>query len=202
MTTVRRSVGTAVAGLVLAGSIATASGGLADAASASPAAPGATVAVHFTPYSTWRAAQQAAGFRLLRPTRTDGLKRTTGILACSCRVAGKNLDQVIASYGKPAASDNHLITLVQVSRPRGRCMGPAGRVGRVIARIRVDGRRATLTRARAQLCVPGGADQPTCSMVVVLQLSWTRHGHSYRVTGVGENRAHLVRTARTLVRVG
>jgi len=52
-------------------------------------------------FRSWHAAQQAAGFRLRRPTRRHGLTRSGKIVVARCMVTGRlSKRQVFAAYGK------------------------------------------------------------------------------------------------------
>jgi hypothetical protein len=68
--------------------------------------------------------------------------------------------------------------------------------------VHVDGTTATLARGDVRLCIGRVSGKPSCSSrVKILSLSWTRHGHFYRVSGLGEHRAHVIGFARSLVPV-
>jgi hypothetical protein len=197
-----RNVRTATAGLVLAVGLSGATVGLAGTASASPAQPRPQpVKV----YRTWAAAQKAAGFRLVRPARTDGLKRRGGVLVTGClrqRRSARHRDrQVTATYSSVRGPAGRMITFGQANAPRVQCPElpvPGGPGGKIIARVRVDGATATLRRAHVLLCLNRPGHKPKCSSAALLQLSWSRHRHFYRVNGLHVRRAPLIAFARGL----
>jgi hypothetical protein len=203
-----RKIRTVTAGLILAVGLSGAGVGLAGAASAAPPSPAPPAPVPVRVFRTWPAAQRAAGFRLVRPARTDGLKRRGGIDVARCQPArlrrGRRDRQVSVTYRSrhPAVPLGRMITLSQANAPRVPCpafvLAPAGKV---VGRVRVDGATAILTRARIGWCVgkPGG--RRTCSFAVIRGLSWARHRHFYRVVGVRVGRAQLVAFARGLTAV-
>jgi hypothetical protein len=123
-----RSIRTAATSLVLAVGLSVASAGLAGAATAAPT-PSAPLPVKG--YPTWPAAQKAAGFQLVRPTKTDGLRRRRGILVAACprprAVVGKRNRQVMAMYGAIRRPAGSMITFGQDKSARGRCLGLFGR---------------------------------------------------------------------------
>jgi hypothetical protein len=201
-----RTIWTATAGLVLAVSLSAGSVGLAGAASAAPAQPGPP---HFRVYRTWHAAQKAAGFQLLKPTNTDGLRLVHGIVVGSCPLQ------------RPAAVPRHRVVLAMYRRhprprllgqminfaqgrrsARGPCIGPfPGPGGKVIAKVKVDGVIALLSRGHVKLCFKPVNGKPRCRSRVILQLRWTAHRHSYQITSLGERPIRVIRFARSLVAV-
>ncbi|HXP18616.1 MAG TPA: hypothetical protein VN840_03110 [Streptosporangiaceae bacterium] len=201
-----RTIRTATAGLVLAVSLAAGSVGLAGAASAASAQPGPP---HVKAYPTWQAAQKAAGFQLLKPANTVGLRRHRGILVVGCprpsRAAQSRHRTVLAMYGalpRPRRLGT-MINFVQRGATRGPCPGPfRGPRGKVIARVKVDGAIAVLTRAHASVCFKPVSGRPRCRSVELLQLRWTAHRHSYLVMGLRLRPARVIRFARSLVPVG
>lgn len=198
-----RSIRTASAGLVLAMSLSAVSVGLAGAASAAPAQPTPHPAKG---YPTWHAAQRAAGFPLLKPAKTFGHKRLGDVRVAACprprsTVNRRNL-QVVALYGATKRPALHLIAFLQ-DNSRVPCLGPLGRPGgKIIARVQVDGVTAILTRGHIRICLRRSSGKPKCnSGLVTLQLRWTKRGHRYRITGIGEPRALIIGFARNLVAV-
>jgi hypothetical protein len=198
-----RSIRTAATSMVLAAGLSAGAAGLAGAASAAPAPPAPSPVKS---YPTWPAAQRAAGFQLVRPTATAGLRRRGGIMVAACRPLRRPAGprQVTVRYGGPLRRPAfRMITFTQAGRARGRCIGPLGPgPGKIIARVRIDGAPAILARSRVHLCVERPGGKAKCTRAVILQLSWTRHGHPYRVMGVGEHRAQILGFARSLVAAG
>src|SRR5260370_15339806 len=86
---------TFAAGLAVVVSLGAAATALAPVAFASAARPAGTGS-----FQGWRAAQQAAGFSLLRPGRTDRLGRAGAVISDRCQAYGQlsNRD-VLADYG-------------------------------------------------------------------------------------------------------
>jgi hypothetical protein len=198
-------------GLVLAVSLSTVSVGLADAASAAPVQPAAHTnkIVPIKSYRTWEAAQKAAGFPLLKPTRTFGLKLRPGILVLGCLRQiplhpGKRTRQVLAMY----RGRRGLLPALSFSQGRTRhvpcAMPPFPRQAKIIAKVRVDGVVAILSRAHAFLCIlkVGSNKKPTCTKFPLWQLTWSKHGHFYRVMSPTKaGRIRVVGFARSLVPV-
>lgn len=184
----RLGVGLALA-ICLAGSSAlTASSALAasSALSASPA-PGATAAPAAT-FRTWRAAQRSAGFRLLRPQRTFGLKMAGGIHVHSCDVTGETGKRVVgASYGKPGRS----LLSIEQNNSGGPCGN--GETAKALRTVRIHGVTAHLRG----LC--GISGLPSChSRKIFLFLTWTHHGIFYQAVSDNEARATIIGFARGL----
>jgi hypothetical protein len=154
------------------------------AASAATARPAAT-------YTTWRAAQHAAGFTLLKPTQTFGLKRMGGILVTPCESTGQlRKRDVGASYGVT----NHQLVAIEENNSGHPCsnFGEASYLGS----YRVNGASAKLYGA----C--GTPDTPPCSSPhIYLFLTWARHGIAYQATSHDKQRMALVTFARDLAPV-
>lgn len=198
-----RSIRTATAGLVLAVGLSVASMGMVGVASAAPAQPGPRP---IKVYPTWHAAQKAVGFQLLKPANTEGLKRRGGILVVAClrrpRTVGSRNRQVTALYSATRRPGGDLVAFSQDSRSHAPCLGPLRRPrGKVIARVHVDGVIAVLTRAHVRLCLRRGSGKPKCSTAVILQLSWAKNRHFYRIMGVGQRPVLIIGFARNLVTV-
>jgi hypothetical protein len=203
-------------GLALAASLSTAAVGLADAASAAPVQPAAHAAklAPVKNYRTWEAAQKAAGFPLLMPTKTFGLKLRRGIYVIGCpRIqipppAGKPTGQVhatrqvLAIYG----GRGRLLPLISFSQRRGH-RGPCGmppfpRQVKIVAKVRVDGVWAILSRAHGSLCSVSPNKKPKCRTIVIWQLAWAKHGHRYLVSSPTKSgRVRVIGFARSLVPV-
>jgi hypothetical protein len=193
--------------LSLAGSLAAAgqvlAPALASAASAAPAAPAAPApvaaaagpagtagAVRSLP--TWRAAQRAAGFGLLMPGRTYGLRRFGGIRVGPCFVprAAKARD-VFASYGP---SGNRVMYLDQ--NDHGRLCAKTRLKTTALGTYRIHGVTARLVG------VCGHRRQPSCRSAGFLKLlTWRPGGRFYQVGGWDEPRRVITGFAAALHRV-
>ena len=182
------STRTLAAGLVLAVSLGTAAASLAPAALASA---GLLVPARSTGnFRSWPAAQRAAGFTLLRPSRTFGLKRTGSLFVSRCHVTGyprKDRD-VIASYGHPA----HALLTIEQDDAAFVCGSQFG-VAVKLGKFRVDGVRAQLWGACRVEGMP-----PCSSRNIFLFLEWRHHHHSYLASSHGEHRGTIVAFARGL----
>ena len=149
--------------------------------------------VHAGTYHSWKAAQHAGGFRLLRPASTDGLKPTNGGIRVG-QCGSPKYANVYAQYGHDSRK---LIGLFQDDAPGAT---PCENIGEAstLGHYRVDGTTATLLGACGALNPPG----PSChGYHVWLFLSWTRHGHYYQVQTHDESRAKIVAFARRLHKV-
>jgi hypothetical protein len=169
--TVRRTVvGVVSAAAVLAGAGMTATSAMA-ATHVAPAG------VHQGVYHSWKAAQKAAQFSLLRPGGTDGLKPDGGIAVVRCAGYRPPAATVSAGYGHPGG---RFIGLIQDDAPRA---APCSNIGEasVLGHYRVDGARATLLGAHRWLF-----------------LTWTRHGRYYLVLTHDESRGSTVALGRQL----
>jgi|ERR1022692_152401 hypothetical protein len=215
-----RSIRKLTVGLALAASLSTAAVGLAGAASATQVQPAAhsNKIVPIKSYRTWEAAQKAAGFPLLKPTRTFGLKlgRPGIIVIHGCprqirlpaskqvrETVGMRNRQVLAMYRGRGRALLPLISFWQRNSGRSRCALPPFRGrGRIIAKVRVDGVVAILSRAHASLCIVRGNKKPKCRAVVIWQLGWTKHGHFYQVSSPTRGgQVRVIGFARSLVPV-
>jgi hypothetical protein len=143
-------------------------------------------------FATWRGAQTAAGFPLLRPTKTYGLARASDIIVARCEIskkkAGKRL--VIGEYGLTPAAN---LTISQ-NNSNGQCTRT--RKGKFLGRYHVDGVTGGLTGD----C--GSKGLPSClSKKIFLFLAWRKGGIYYQASSYGESRGVLVSFARALVAV-
>jgi len=156
---------------------------------ATPAA--ASARVHPGKYHTWKAAQRAAGFRLLRPAGTDGLKRTNGgiqVVRCAPGYA-----TVYVQYGR---AKGRLLGLIQDDLKGAQ---PCSNIGEAttLGHPKVDGVRATLLGACGTM-----TGQPSChSAHLWLFLVWTRHGNYYQALSHDESRRTIVAFGRRLRKV-
>ena len=176
----------AVTGFAVAASVISVTAAMTTAAAA-PARPGPTGL-----FATWRAAQAAARFPLLKPTKTYGLVRNSKITVTRCEISKKKAARrvVIASYGLTPQAN---LTLNQNNSN-----GPCARIhkGKFLGRFRVDGRLAVLTGDCGSRGLP-----PCASKNIFLFLTWRNHGIYYQAFSFGERRPVLLGFTRSLVRV-
>ncbi len=180
-----RKMSAVTIGLAAMASVATAMGVVA-AAAAAPYVPARTGL-----FATWRGAQSAAGFKLMRPTNAHHLKRNSPISVARCEISKKKANKrlVTASYGLTAAAN---LTLSQ-NNSGGPCLktSKAKRLGKV----KVHGATATLI---------GDCDAPhlpRCSSKrIFMFLTWRSKGIFYQAMSFGEARATLISFARSAVR--
>jgi hypothetical protein len=176
--------------LVLTACLA-ASSGLAAASALASAAAGAAPAANGS-YSSWRSAQHAAGFSLVSPRRTYGLKRVAPITVQRCAASRKSRKQSVSvTYG---SATGRLIAFAQndAGRPCGKAES-----GKPLGTLRVHG----ITAHLAGMCGVHGL--PSCSSRnIFLLLTWRRHGIYVQVVSHDERRGTLAGFARGLKRVG
>jgi hypothetical protein len=143
-------------------------------------------------FASWRAAQRAAGFRLLKPSVTFGQRRNGDIAVTKCLVKHQFTKRVvIANYGRTVRA--------QLSVNQNNSGKPCLRTTRMtrLATVTVHGATATLSG----LC--GRTGFPSCtSRRIWLYLVWSSHHVYYVTSSFGERRATLISFARGLVRVG
>jgi hypothetical protein len=173
--------------------------GLAAAACVVTAASSATLAAAaplrsagIGQFASWRAAQHAAGFALLRPTKTYGLPKNSKISVGRCEISKKKAKKriVIASYGLTVKAN---LTISQNNS--GAACTRKGQAT-FLGHYSVGGQRATLTG------VCGLKGLPSCrSTKIFLFLVWRAHGIYYQAMSYGKPRSTLVGFARGLVRV-
>jgi hypothetical protein len=187
----RRSATIAISASAIAAGIGITATSSMAAADANPATEAAKV--HAGTYRSWKAAQHAAGFSLLRPASTDGLKPSNGgIRVGPC--GSPKYANVYAQYGYPSRK---LIGLFQDDAPGAT---PCENIGEAttLGHYKVDGTTATLLGACGTLN-PG---EPSChGYHVWLFLTWTRHGHYYQVLTHDESRSKIVAFGRKLHKV-
>lgn len=160
--------------------------GLAGPALAAPAA-----GHHLGNFTSWSAAQKAAGFKLLRPTRTYGHKRNGPIGVSRCEVKKMEAKRVVSViYGLTPFS---MLGLTQNNS--GKACTETGKLTR-LGTYKVDGAKAVLTGK----CGMKGL-RPCSSTKIFLFLTWTRHGIYYVATSFGLGRKTLVGFATGLRRV-
>ena len=164
---------TLAVGLTVAISLGSGAAALAPAALASVARPASVGTFH-----SWRAAQRAAGFGLIRPGNTYGLRRNGLISVVPCQASGQmSKRQVFASYGSFLS-------------------GPELGAARVLGHYRVQGRRATLYGVCGKHLGP-----PCSSRRITMYLTWRKHGNYYEASSHNERRHTIVGFARSLHRV-
>jgi|CZKT01.1.fsa_nt_gi hypothetical protein len=171
------------AGLAVAVSLSAGTMALAPTAFASASRPVGTGA-----FASWRGAQRAAGFGLLQPTRTYGLRRSGAIIVDRCEATGRQSKrQVFAGYGSV------LSRMLGIGQDNSG--GPCGNFGaaRRLGSYRVQGRRATLWG----VCGPH-LGPPCSSRRITLFLTWTKGGKYYVASSHDERRAAIVGFARSL----
>ncbi len=143
-------------------------------------------------FSSWRAAQKAAGFRLLRPTKTFGLPINSKISVARCEISKKKAKKrlVIASYGRTVRAN------LTISQNNSGSPCTKTRMITFLGHYSVLGSRATL------IGVCGVKGLPSCkSTKVFLFLTWRSRGVYYQAMSYGESRGTIVGFARSLVRV-
>jgi hypothetical protein len=183
----RSALAAGLAGLVmLTAAPALAAAGASAAGASAARAPAAT-----GKFTTWPAAQRAAGFRLRAPKRTYGLKRRHPILVNKCRVTSKlSKRDVFAEWN----GSNKRSLWVDQNNSGGACsnFGAAKPLGT----YRIQGRKAHMFG----FC--GVKGLPSCHRRnIVLTLAW-KAGKKYYVTySTNEWRRTLVGFSRSLRRV-
>jgi len=159
------------------------------------AAPASAVAANRAPagihrYTTWSAAQRAAGFKLLRPSDTYRLRISGKIEVNSCPQLHSTW--VLATYASKRAKPN--LGILQVRHNDG-CAGnlpPSVKLGT----YHVDGVKATL------LGVCRLFNNPPCNHLAIERfLVWTKGRDYYVVSSFDERPATVVGFARKLKKV-
>ena len=156
-------------------------------AQAAPARPAGTGS-----FKTWPAAQKAAGFKLVKPRKTDGLKQAGRIDVLRCEVFGEMSARLVAaSYGKPSK--------IFLGIEQNNSGGPCGNIGvaKDLGRYRVHGVWAYLIGECGLPELPVSCS----SRNIWLYLSWTKHHVFYQASSHDQRRATIVGFARGLVPV-
>jgi hypothetical protein len=139
-------------------------------------------------YTSWAAAQHAAKFKLLKPGKTFGLKRSGRIQVETCVLTSHvSRKAVFASYG---GSGDRSVQIQEVNYHLG-----CGNVGeaKTLGHYRVDGVRATLLGSCG---LPG---LPSChKLKISLDLLWVKRGKSYGLSFFAMRRATVVAFARAM----
>ena len=160
------------------------------------AAPASAVAANRTPagthrYTTWPAAQRAAGFALLRPSATYGLPISGKIEVTSCPQLHSTW--VFATYSAAHAKPD--LAVMQVRHNDG-CAGELPPTVK-LATYHVDGAKATLYGACRIF------HNPPCKHLAIERfLVWTKGRDYYVVSSYDERPATVVGFARKLKAVG
>ncbi len=164
---------------------------------ASVASAASAVAAPYVPartglFATWRGAQSAAGFGLLKPTDTHHLPRNGQISVARCEISKKKASKrlVIASYGTTA---NANLTISQNNSN-----GPCTRNGRSkrLGKVKIHGATAILTG------VCDAPHLPKCTSVkIFLFLTWRKNGVFYQASSFGERRGVIIAFAKGLRKV-
>ena len=145
-------------------------------------------------FGSWKAAQKAAGFRLLRPTRLYKHVRNGDLIVTRCAATVKKKKAVhrvvIASYGLTPFS-----TLALYQNNLGK---PCSSIGRVtlLRKVKVDGTTAQLSGK----CGMKGLRSCT-SRKIFLFLTWTKNHIYYMATSFGVAPKTLVGFAASLRQV-
>jgi hypothetical protein len=173
--------------------------GLAAAACVASAASAATLAAAaplrsagIGQFSSWLGAQKAAGFQLMRPTKTFRLPITNKISVARCEISKKKAKKrlVIASYGRTVRAN------LTISQNNSGSPCTKTRSATLLGHYTVHGTRATLIGD----C--GSRGLPSCkSTKIFLFLSWRARGVYYQAMSYGEPRSVVVGFARSLVLV-
>lgn len=143
-------------------------------------------------FSSWSGAQKAAGFQLMRPTKTFKLPIANKISVARCEISKKKAKKrlVIASYGRTVRAN---LTISQ-NNSGGPCT--ITRKGTLLGHFLVLGARATLIGD----CGMHGL--PSCkSTKIFMFATWRAHSVFYQAMSFGEPRTTIVSFARSLVRV-
>ena len=171
-------------------------GSAAIAALCAAAAPASAFAADRVPartqsFTTWSAAQHAAGFALLRPSDTDGLRISGKIEVNSC--PSLHSTWVLADYKSAHAKPS--LGIMQVRHNDG-CAGnlpPSVKLGT----YHVDGAKATMYGVCRLF------NNPPCKHLAIERfLVWTKGRDYYVVSSFDERPATVVGFARKLKAVG
>ncbi len=166
----------ALASPVLPASAASAASPAARAVTAATAAPAGAGT-----FTTWRAAQKAAGFRLKHPTREYGLRRAGRISVQPCATPGRSSKrEVVAQYLSPAGS---LLSIEQDNA--GESCTDIGRT-RKLGTYKLHGVKATLSGSCGSHGMP-----PCSSRGIFLFLTWKTGTIYYRASSFNEARGTL-----------
>lgn len=168
-------------------------GAVASAATSTAGAPAARIAPAASTgsYTNWFRAQRAAGFGLVRPRTTYGLRMNGRILVDRCMVSGHFRSKVVdVQYG---SFTRHAVGLEQ-NNAGVNCTISAG--GAYLGTYRVAGVKAVLRGYCGH-----GTPYSCRSVRIELWLSWRKGRNFYIASSFNEPRARLLYFARTLRRV-
>jgi hypothetical protein len=171
-------------GLPLAAAVAV-SVAVAAPAMATPASPAANGT-----FKTWAKAQNAAGFRLLRPGTTYGLRSAGQISVGTCETSPRK--RIVSAY-----YGSFLKTGLGLEQNNaGKSCSFGSTAGRKLGTYRFGGHTATLYG----YC--GYTGTPACtSTKIELWLVWKSRGNYYIASSHDQTRARLVHFAATLKKV-
>lgn len=161
---------------------------IAVSAAAAPAIAAPGMASGIGTYKTWKEAQKAAGFKLMKPTVTYSLPNVGHIIVSVCEVQGETSKRVVTvSYGN---FNNHSLALSQNNSG-----GPCGNgdEGNFLTSYKIHGMKAKLWG----FCDILGA--PSCSSAKIeMWLTWRNKSDYYVASSFNESRKRLVHFASTL----
>jgi hypothetical protein len=141
-------------------------------------------------FKTWAKAQKAAGFKLLQPATTYGLRSAGPISVGTCETSPRKRI-VIAYYGSLLKT-----SLGLEQNNAGKSCSFGSFAGRKLGTYRFHGRTATLYG----YC--GYTGTPPCSSIKIeLSLVWKSGGNYYVATSYNQTRTRLVHFASTLKKV-
>jgi hypothetical protein len=172
---------TVTIGLAAAASVAS----IATIALAAPTTPATT-----GQFATWHGAQSAAGFHLMKPTKTYRLARASEVIVARCEISKKKAGKrdVIGEYGFTPARN------LTINQNNSNSPCTKTRKGKPLGTYHVHGVTAYLTGD----C--GSTGLPSCaSKNIFLFLTWRSGGVYYQASSYGESRSVLVGFARALV---
>jgi hypothetical protein len=143
-------------------------------------------------YSSWARAQNAAGFRLMQPGNTYGLRMNGKIIVDQCIISSRLSDRVVdVQYGSLL---KHALGLEQ-DNAGVQCT--SGSSGTYLGSYKVNGATARLYGECGSV-----APQYSCSSAKIeLWLSWRSGRYYYIASSFNESRSSLVRFARSLRRI-
>ena len=158
---------------------------VATIAIAAPQTPGKT-----GQFATWSAAQTAAGFHLLKPTNTYGLRKASDIIVARCEISRKKASKrnVTGQYGLSGRTS----LVISENNSNGPCAHL--RKGKALGTYRIRGTKAYLTGDCDSKGLPGCS-----SKNIFMFLSWRSGGIYYLAWSFGEPRSVVLGFARGLV---
>jgi hypothetical protein len=159
-----------------------------SAAVAAPALAAPGQAAGTGTFKTWPKAQQEAGFSLLKPGTTYGLRNVGHVVVSACEISQKKRT-VSAYYGSIMHAS---LSLTQNNAGRNCAIGSFP--GTFLGTYRIHGVKASMFG----YC--GTGVEPACSSSdIAMWLSWKVKGDYYTASSHDETRARLAHFAATLV---